>query len=162
MLPTEAPYPYPGSFALLADGHLWRVLRHNADATITLTRAPQGRGTTVPGLRTVDQAELHDPAGPVAQRTQDERTLALRLAHALRTHDEISVPSARDHAHHIRFERGLHVFIDQRLLTGLMQDLGWRRERGEDGPVFRRISTPLSRVDLNSRQTSTNGAEVAA
>lgn len=166
MLSTDAPFPYPGSFAVLADGQSWRVLRHNADGTITLTRtvAAHERGASRGGnfLRTVEQAELHDPASPAALRGEPERTLALRLAYALRAQDEVSVARTLDHAHRIVTERGLQLRLDQRLLNGLLTDLGWKRGRGEGGDVYRRIATPPRRVDLNSRQTGKSKEEQAA
>lgn len=141
---ADTAFPFPGSFAVLADGQHWRVERLNADGTITLAK-PGKPGAS--NRRTVEQAELHDPASPAALRGEPERTLALRLAYALRAQDEVSVARTLDHAHRIVTERGLQLRLDQRLLNGLLTDLGWKRGRGEGGDVYRRIATPLKKAE---------------
>lgn len=128
MLSSDAPFPFPGSRALL-DDEFWRVLRHNGDGTVTIYRD----GTRASGHRTVDLAELTDPASRIALR--DDAPLAVRLALALKDRDAIRLVEAIDHAQLINARLTRRFRITPARIRSILEDLGWKRGIGTRGPI---------------------------
>lgn len=137
---SQSPFPFPGSSALLADGKLWRVERHNADGTITLS-LPGHPGAS--GRRTCDAAELTDPHSRVAGR--EDPALALRLASALRAADSITTAQAVHLAIEIVQAHRLPAWAaTPNNVRAILADLGWEYRRARPGSFYwRRAVTTL-------------------
>lgn len=154
----QTPFPYPGSAALLADGKLWRVERHNADGTIVVS-LPGNPGAS--GRRTCDPAELADPGSRIAGR--EDAALALRLASALRQHDSITTAQAVSLAQEIVEAHSLPAWAaTPNNVRAILAALGWEYRRARPGSFYwRRAVTTLRRVDLNSRPPEYSAGEAA-
>jgi len=132
MLSTDAPFPFPGSRALLED-ELWRVLRHNADGTATIYRDGARPGTPASLHRAVALSDLTDPDGRIARRA--DAALAVRLALGLQSLDAIRLVDAIDRAQIIIGQHRLPFRASPALVRSILEDLGWRRATGTRGPI---------------------------
>ena len=138
MLSIDAPFPCPGSRALL-DDRLWRVLRLNPDDSATIYED----GTRASGHRTVALADLTDPASRIALR--EDAPLAVRFALDLRDLDAVRLTDAIDRAQIIKAAHTLPHRVTPARVRSMLEDLGWHRGIGPRGPiVYLRARTTMA------------------
>lgn len=138
MLSTKAPFPFPGSSALL-DDEFWRVLRHNGDGTVTIYREDRRAS----GHRSVPIDQLTDPESRIALR--DDAALAVRLALDIKALDAIRLTDAIDRAQIINARLTPRFRITPARIRSILEDLGWRRAAHSRGPIiFLRAATTIA------------------